>query len=80
MSENKKIADLLFHLDPNTGTNNRKRIEESLGRYDGVMSVSFHKDVHPFAVVVTYKPSTVSSEELFAEIIKCDSRAMMVVL
>ena len=80
MSKNKKIADLLFHLHPNTCTNNRKRIEESLGYYDGVVSVSFHEDVHPLAMVVTYKPSTVSSEQVYAEVIKCDSHAMMVVL
>jgi hypothetical protein len=80
MSENKIIADLVFHLHPNTCTDNRKRFEESLGRYDGVVSVSFHEDVHPLAMVVTYKPPKVSSEELYAEVIKCDSQAMMVVL
>jgi len=80
MSENKIIADLLFHLQPDICTNNKKRIEESLGSHEGVVSVSFHEEVHPLVMVVTYKPSTVSSEEVFAEVIKCDSQAMMVVL
>lgn len=80
MSENKIIADLLFHLHPNTCTDNRKRFERSLARHDGVVSVSFHEDVHPLAMVVTYKPSAVSTDEVFAEVMKCDSQAVMVVL
>jgi len=31
-------------------------------------------------MVVTYKPPKVSSEELYAEVIKCDSRANLVLL
>jgi len=51
-----------------------------LGRFNGVVPLGFHEDVHPLAMVVMYKPSSVSSEEVFAEVIKCDSQATMVPL
>jgi hypothetical protein len=42
-----------------------------------VLSVHFNTKEHPVAMVVEYDPASVTSDELLAEIRKCDKNAVM---
>jgi hypothetical protein len=77
MNTDISIADIVVHLHPDNAAECRDRIDEGLRAHDGVVSVHFNEEDHPHAVVVAYNPRTTSSDELLAEIRKCDKEAVM---
>jgi len=77
MTTDINIADILFHLHPDTTPDCKGRIEEGLRAQEGVISVHFNEEDHPHAVVVAYNPEASSSQALLAEIRKCDKEAVM---
>jgi hypothetical protein len=52
-------------------------MERDLRAHDGVISVHFNTAEHPHAVVVAYNSDAVTSQEILAEIRKCDKEAVM---
>lgn len=78
MNTDISIADIVVHLHPESSGDNRKKIEDELRTHDGVVSVHFSEEDHPHAMVVAYNPKATSSDELLAEIRKCDKQAVMV--
>ncbi len=77
MNKEAYIADIIVHLHPDTSCDNREKVERDLRAHDGVVSVHFSEAEHPHALVVAYNPEAVTSEEVLAEIRKCDSKAVM---
>ena len=77
MSKDISIADIVVHLHPETSGGDAADIEQQLRSHDGVVSVHFNEETNPHAVVVAYNPDAVTSQEVLAEIKKCDSRAVM---
>ncbi len=77
MNTDISIADILFHLHPDTTADCKDRIEEGLRAQEGVISVHFNEQDHPHALVVAYNPEASSSQALLAEIRKCDKEAVM---
>jgi len=78
MSTDISIVDIVVHLHPDAAPDCRERVERMLRAQDGVISVHFNEEEHPHALVVAYNPDLTSSEELLAEIRKCDKDAVMV--
>jgi len=78
MSTDISIADIVVHLHPDSAGECKDRIDEGLRSHDGVVSVHFNEEDHPHALVVAYNPEATSSDELLAEIRKCDKEAVMV--
>jgi hypothetical protein len=77
MSTDISIADIVVHLHPDNAGECRDRIDAGLRAHDGVVSVHFNEEDHPHALVVAYNPEVTSSNELLAEIRKCDKQAVM---
>ncbi len=77
MSKDINIADIVVHLHPENSCDDREKIERELRDHNGVISVHFNERDHPHAVLVAYNPEAVSSQEVLAEIRKCDNNAMM---
>jgi hypothetical protein len=80
MSKETHIADITVHLHPESAHDDREKIEQDLRAHNGVVSVHFSEKDHPHAVVVAYNTEAVTSEQLLAEIRKCDKQAVMVSL
>jgi len=78
MSTDISIADIVVHLHPDNAGECKDRIDEGLRSHDGVVSVHFNEEDHPHVLVVAYNPEATSSDELLAEIRKCDKDAVMV--
>jgi len=78
MNADISIADIVVHLHPDSTAECKARIDDGLRAHDGVVSVHFDTEDHPHAVVVAYNPRAASSDELLAEIRKCDKDASMV--
>ncbi len=72
-----KIADIVVHLHPDSSCDDRDKMERDLRNHDGVISVHFNTEEHPHAAVVAYNPDVVTSQEVLAEIRKCDTAAVM---
>ena len=77
MSKDINIADIVVHLHPEHSCDDHDRIERDLRALDGVISVHFNTAEHPHAVVVAYNSDAVTSQEILAEIRKCDKEAVM---
>jgi hypothetical protein len=77
MNTDISIADIVVHLHPDTTAECKGRIDEGLRAHDGVVSVHFKEEDHPHSMVVAYNPEATSSDELLAEIRKCDKDAVM---
>jgi cell division protein FtsX len=77
MSKDIHIADIVVHLHPETSRDDRGRIEDELRAHDGVVSVHFSEEDHPHAMVIAYNTEAITSEEVLADIRKCDSKAVM---
>jgi len=77
MSTDISIADIVVHLHPKVSDSCKSEIEKNLRAGDGVISVHFNEEVHPFALLVAYNPKVSNSETLPAEIRKCDKDAVM---
>ena len=77
MSTDISIADIVVHLHPKVSDSCKSAIDKNLRVRDGVVSVHFNAELHPFALVVAYNPKVTSSEALLAEIRKCDKDAVM---
>jgi hypothetical protein len=77
MSKDIHIADIVVHLHPETSRGDRGRIEDELRAHDGVVSVHFSEEDHPHAMVIAYNTEAITSEEVLADIRKCDSKAVM---
>ncbi|MCK5383454.1 MAG: ATP-binding protein [Gammaproteobacteria bacterium] len=77
MNTDISIADMVVHLHPDTTGECKGRIDEGLRGHDGVVSVHFNEEDHPHILVVAYNPKAASSDELLAEIRKCDKDAVM---
>jgi hypothetical protein len=77
MSTDIDIADIVFHLHPESSGDNREKIEKELRDHDGVVSVHFNEEKHPHALIVAYNPDAVNSEALLAEVRKYDKQAVM---
>lgn len=77
MSKNENFADIVVHLHPENSCDDRDKIERELRNYNGVLSVHFNTEEHPVAMVVEYEPAAVTSDEILAEIRKCDKNAVM---
>jgi hypothetical protein len=71
------VADVVVHLHPQTSCDDRSKIERDLRARRGVVSVKFNEDEHPHALVVQYDANLVSSQEVLAEVRKCDNDATM---
>ncbi len=78
MSREAHIADIVVHLHPGTSCDDSDKIEQDLRAHEGVVSVHFSEEDHPHSMVVAYNSEAISSEEVLAEIRKCDSAAVMV--
>jgi len=77
MSKDVNIADIVVHLHPESSCDDRDKIEQALRTHNGVVSVHFNTENHPYAVLVAYDSGVVTSEEVLAEIRKCDKEAVM---
>lgn len=77
MNKDINIADIVVHLHPENFCADKGKIERELRGHNGVISVHFNEPDHPHAVLVAYNPEAVSSQEVLAEIRKCDNNAMM---
>ena len=77
MSKDIHIADIVVHLHPETSCDDCNKIEQDLRGHNGVISVHFNEKEHPHALVVAYNSEGVTSQEVLAEIRKCDSKAVM---
>jgi len=78
MNKEAHIADIVVHLHPDTSCDDSDKIEQDLRAHEGVVSVHFSEEEHPHSVVVAYNAEAVTSEEVLAEIRKCDHEAVMV--
>jgi hypothetical protein len=77
MSKDTHIADIVVHLHPETSCDDREKVEEDLRAHNGVISVHFNEEDHPHAVVVAYNTEAITSDEVLAEVRKCDTNAVM---
>lgn len=77
MNKDINIADIVVHLHPQHSCDDRDKMERDLRAHDGVISVHFNAEEHPHAVVVAYNPDAVTSQEVLAEIRRCDKEAVM---
>ena len=77
MNTDISIADIVVHLHPKVSDSCKSEIDKNLRAGDGVISVHFNEEKHPFALVVAYNPRVTSSKKLLAEIRKCDKEAVM---
>jgi len=77
MSTDINIADIVVHLHPESSCDDRDKIERELRAHNGVVSVHFNAEEHPHAMVVAYNPYTITSQEVLADIRKCDTKAVM---
>ena len=77
MNKDIHIADILVHLHPESSCDDRGLMEKDLRNHDGVVSVHFNSEEHPYSVVVAYNTDAVNSSEILTEIRKCDKSAMM---
>ncbi len=77
MSLNTNIADIVVHLHPESSCDDMEKIEQDLRAHNGVVSVHFNEAEHPHAVVVAYNTAAITSEEVLADIRKCDQAAVM---
>jgi len=77
MTKDINIADIVFHLHPDTSCDDRDKIEQGLRALNGVISVHFDTKDHPHVLLVAYDPEVVNGEELLTEIRKCDKEAVM---
>jgi len=78
MSKDINIADILAHLHPECSCDDRESMEKELRKREGVVSVRFNSEEHPFSVVVAYDIDTMNSDDVLTEIRKCDASAVMV--
>ena len=78
MTREAHIADIVVHLHPETSGDDSEMIEQNLRARDGVVSVHFSEEEHPHSMVVAYNSEAVTSEQVLAEIRKCDRNAVMV--
>ncbi len=78
MSGDINIADILVHLHPGSSCDDRDKVEQELRNHNGVISVHFSSDEHPYAVVVAYNKDIITSDEVLTEIRKCDKDAVKV--
>ena len=78
MSKDINIADILVHLHPDSSCDDGNKIEQDLRNHNGVVSVHFNSDEHPYAVVVAYNKDIITSDEVLTEIRKCDKSAVKV--
>ncbi len=77
MSTDINIADIVVHLHPESSCDDRDKIERELRAHNGVVSVHFNAEEHPHAMVVAYNPDAITSQEVLADIRKCDAKAVM---
>ena len=78
MSRDVNIADILVHLHPDSSCDDRDKVEQGLRNHNGVVSVHFNSDEHPYAVVVAYNIDIITSDEVLTEIRKCDKNAVKI--
>jgi len=78
MSKDINIADILVHLHPESSCDDRSQMEKELRNHDGVVSVRFNAQEHPYSVVVAYNADSITSGDVLADIRKCDSTAVMI--
>jgi len=78
MSKDINIADILVHLHPESSCDDRESMEKNLRKHDGVVSVHFNSEEHPYSVVVAHNTDAITSKEVLTEIRKCDKSATMV--
>jgi cell division protein FtsX len=71
------VADVVVHLHPQTSCDDRNKIEQDLRARRGIVAVRFNEEEHPHALVVQYDANLTSSQEVLAEVRKCDSEATM---
>jgi len=77
MSKDINITDVIVHLHPDSSCDDRNKIERELRTHDGVISMHFNTEEHPHAMVVAYDSDVITSQEILAEIRKCDAKAVM---
>ncbi len=77
MSKDISIVDVVVHLHPESSCDDRAKVERSLRDHEGVISVHFNAEEHPHAMVIAYDPDAITSQEILAEVRKCDPRAVM---
>lgn len=77
MNTDINIADIVVHLHPESSCDDRDKIERELRAHNGVVSVHFNAEEHPHAMVVAYNPDAITSQEVLADIRKCDAKAVM---
>lgn len=78
MSKDTSIADIVFHLHPDTSCDDTDQLEKGLRELSGVVSVRFDAKEHAHTVVVAYDPAAVTANKLLDEVRKCDKDAVMV--
>ena len=58
----KKMTDVLVHIDENTTHSDRESLRDKFLALDGVMAADYH-DEQPHLMVILYDPDTISSME-----------------
>lgn len=58
----RKIVDIMLHIDENTSHNDRENLRDKLFKLDGVMAAAYH-DEKPHLLVIEYDPDTIKSAE-----------------
>lgn len=71
------ISDVLIHIDPLLGDDQRKVMEESLRGLEGVVAPRFNPG-QPHLLVVAFDPDKVRAMELLARVREQGCRAQLV--
>ena len=61
------IADITFYLHPDCSCDDGKNVEQTLRAVDGVITVHFDEDLHPYVVV--YDDAETSPEKLIKVVV-----------
>lgn len=71
------IVDIIIHVHPDLSAEQRVKIEEAVGAYDGVVSAHFSpKHIH--VLTVAYDPEAIDSQTILKQVQQWDAAATMV--
>lgn len=70
------ITDILIHVHPTLGTEQREKIEEALRGSKGVVSAHFSTE-HPHVLTVAYDPEAAHAGQLLQTVREWDQAATM---
>lgn len=73
-----RSADMLIHVHPELGVEERVALERSLMECDGVDCAEFNHHAHPHALIVKYDSDTVEGLDILGRVRLLDPDAMRI--